>query len=178
MKKSYIIQIVIDIILIFLGMINYLFPTVINLNVNIIFFIEIAIYSVLNILEYVLDKTRKEPLYLFTISAVAAISSLFLRNFDSNYVLSITLVVWLIMLSIIKINSLEEIYKKYANLFIIKLTAMSVFVLIGILVSINLYYRISTISYMLAFLFISYGFLEFISDFSTYLSKNNKFLKE
>jgi len=177
-KRFHAVQIIIDIVIIALGFIVYLFPTLSNLNANMVFYTMMSIYAGLNLCEFLAIKKIKEPLYLFFASSVCAFSGFFLRNYDMNMVLSITLAVWLVMLTIIKIINLEIIYEKKVNLFIIKLTSMSAITLIGILVCINIYYRLSSIGYMLALMFVCYGFLELICDFLDFLSCNTKFLKE
>lgn len=178
MKNSYVVQIIIDLVIILLGLFNYIFPEITGLNPNMTFYIMLSIYAGLNICEYIFDRTRKEPLYLFLASTVGALSGYFLREYSPNYVLSITIAVWILVIALIKIISLEEIFEKKTHLFLIKLTCMSVLVLVGLLVSINLYFRISTINFMLGFMYMTYGTLEMISDFLSYLSDNSKFLKE
>ena len=178
MKRSYIVQLIIDAVVILLGLCNYIFPIATTLNPNSTFCLMLGLYAGLELCEYIFDRSRKEPLYIFFASATAAFSAYFLREYSANYVLSITIAVWVLMSAIIKLISLEVIFEKKTHLFLIRLTAMSVTVLIGILVSINLYYRLSSIGYMLGFLLMSYGVIEMTCDFLTYLSENIKFLKE
>jgi len=82
------------------------------------------------------------------------------------------------MIAIIKIMSLSNIYEKKTKLFVIKLACTSAIIMIGILISINLYYRISVLVYMLVLMYMSYGFLELFTDTLDYLSNNPKYLKE
>lgn len=178
MKKTYVVQLIIDLIVIFMGLCNYLFPSIALVDPNITFYVMMLVYSGLELCEFIFDRTKKEPLYLAIASGVGAFSGFFLHTYDSSFVLSITIAVWMIMITIIKIVSLEEIFEKKTHLFLIRLTSMSVFVLITILVSVNIFYNISTICYMLAFVYMTYGVLELACDFLTFLSENSKFLKE
>lgn len=178
MKKHYLAQLVIDGVLIVLGFMLYVFPHVSSYNASIVFYTLMSIYAGLELIEYFISEDSKESLYLFAAAGVCAFSGFFLKDFDVNAVLSITLIVWTFMVAIIKIDSLEKIYAKKTNLFIIKLSSLSIVVLIGILVGINIFYRVSVIGYMLALLYIVYGFLELICDFLDYLSVDSRFLKE
>jgi hypothetical protein len=178
MKKTYVVQLIIDAVVILLGLFNYTFPSITNINPNTTFYIMMSIYAGLELCEFIFDSHRKEPLYLFFASGTGAFSGLFLRDYPANYVLSITIAVWILCLAIIKTISLEEIFEKQTHLFLIRLTTMSVITLIGILVSINLYYHISTTGYMLGFMYMTYGFLEAVCDFLTFLSEKSNFLKE
>lgn len=179
MKRYYISQMVIDICLVIMGVIIYLFPSVSNLSANMVFYTMMVVYAGLELCEYVASSKKSvEGLYLFFASGVAAFSGFFLKVYPANMVLSITLVVWLLLIAIIKIIGFEKIYKKKTHLFTIKIGSLSAFLLLGILISINIYYRISTIGFMLALLYLSYGGLELFTDGLEYLSDNTKFLSE
>ena len=178
MKKTYVVQLIIDAVVILLGLCLYIFPDVTNLDSNTIFSLTFGIYACLELCEYIFDNTRKEPLFIFFAGSVAAFSSFFLKNYDANYVIPTTIIVWIIAYAIIKIISLEEIGARKSNLFVIKLVSMSMLVILGILVSINMYFRMSTIGYSLALMYLSYGAIEAFCDFLSYLSEDGKFLKE
>ena len=104
-----------------------------------------SIYAGLELIEYFVSKKSTESLCLFFAAGVCAFSGFFLRDYDINIVLSLTLVLWTFMVAIIKIISLEKIYVKKVNLFTIKLSSTSVVVMIGLLVAINIFFRISMI---------------------------------
>ena len=179
MKRYFFVQLMIDVVIIILGFIVCLFPSVSAFNANIVFYTMMSIYAGLELCEYIISYRKvKEGLYLFFASGTVAFSGFFLREYPDYAVLSISLIVWLLMITIIKMINLENIEHKKSRLFIIKLTAMSMNILIGLLISANIFYQTSTIGYLLALLYISYGFLELASDFLEFLSKDTKFLKE
>lgn len=179
MKRYFFVQLIIDIVIISLGFVVSLFPNVSDVNANVVFFTLMSIYAGLELCEYLISYRKvKDALYLFFASGTVAFAGFFLRDYKVNAVLSISLIVWLLMMTIIKMINLENIEYKKSRLFIIKLTAMSINILIGLLLSINIYYETSTIGYMLALLYISYGFVELTSDFLEYLSRDTRFLKE
>lgn len=178
MKKTYLVQLIIDAMVIAFGLILYLFPGACSLNPNAAFYITMGIYAGLELAEYIFDRTRLEPLCMFFASGTAAFSGLVLRDYTANYVLSITIAVWILMYIIIKMMSLGEIDKRKTHLFMIRLLCMSAFTIVGIIVSMNIYFRIDAIGFMLALLYLSYGAIEIIGDFLSYLSEDVKFIKE
>lgn len=178
MKRTYVVQLIIDAVVILLGFFLYTFTNITELGANMMFFMVMGVYSGLELCEYIFDYTKKEPLYVFFASFTASFAALFLRGYDANYVLSITIAVWLLMYAIIKMINLEDIYKKKSNLFMIKLSSTTMVTILGIFVSINMYFRIELVSFMLALLFLAYGSVEAFCDFMTYLSEDTKFLKE
>lgn len=179
MKRYYLVQLMIDVVIIALGFITCLFPSVSELNANMVFYTLMGIYAGLELCEYIISQREsKEGLYLFCASAACAFSGFFLRDYPEYGVLSITLIVWALMITIIKMISLENIAVKKSRLFVIKLAAMSINILVSILVCVNIFYKISSIAYMLAIVYISYGFVELISDFLEFVSEDTKYLKE
>ena len=106
MKKHYLVQLIIDIVLIALGFIIYVFPHVSSLNASVVFYTLMSIYAGLELIEYFVSKKSTESLCLFFAAGVCAFSGFFLRDYDINIVLSLTLVLWTFMVAIIKIISL------------------------------------------------------------------------
>ena len=174
MKKTYAVQLIIDVSMVVFSLCLYLFPSVSRLSPNGVFYLTMGVYSGLALLEYIFDRSIYEPLCLFFASGTAAFSAFFLREYNANYVLSTTILVWTMTIAIIKIMYLRRIPVKKNTLFIIRLTSMSSFVLMGLLVGINLYFRVSTIGYMLGILYLSYGLLEIYGDYSSHLSEEGK----
>lgn len=178
MKKTYLVQLVIDAALMLLGLCLFIFQAAADFSPNAVFALTFGIYAGLELCEYIFDNTRKEPLYIFIAAGVCAFSGYFLRSYDASYVISLTIAVWIIFFAIIKVISLEEILAKKSHLFIIKLVSMCMLILLGILVCIIIYFHINNIGYVLALMYLSYGAIEAFCDFLSYLSENSSFLKE
>lgn len=179
MKKIYKVQVVIDIVIIAIAFLIYLFPQMSELSAGLVFYTLMCIYAGLELCEFFIsDMKLKESLYLFIASATAAFSGFFLKEYNPNIVLSITLVVWLLMIAIIKIISFENIDKKKSNLFAIKLGALSVLIFVGLTIGIYIYFKIEKIGYMLGLMYLTYGFLELMSDFLEFLSTDTRYIKE
>lgn len=177
-KKTFIVQLVIDAVIIMLGLFIFIFSNIVDLSPNTIFSLTFGIYAGLELCEFIFDHTRKEPLYIFIAAGISSFSGCFLSSYDPSYVISLTLAVWIIFFAIIKIISLEEIMAKKSHLFTIKLVSMSMLILLGIFVCVIIYLRINSIGYVLALMYLSYGVIEGLCDFLSYLSEDSKFLKE
>lgn len=171
MKRYYKVQLAVDFFLIILGLLIGFFPHLSSLNANVVFYTAMSVYAGLELLEYLIGRESKESLYFSVSSAVCAFSGFFLKSFSTRGVLSVTLAVWLLLISIIKIINLEENIKNEIKLFAIKLGSMSAILTTGILVCINIYFRVSEIHYMLAFLYVGYGLIEGITDYIDFKSR-------
>ncbi|HBA37605.1 MAG TPA: hypothetical protein DCY94_02685 [Firmicutes bacterium] len=178
LKRYYKVQVAIDVSIVILGLFLAFFPSIVNYNANIALYTLMGVYAGLELLEYLLSRCSFESLYLCISAGVCAFSGFFLKNYSPPGVISASILVWILLTAIIKIMNLQNIYIKKTRLFIIKLGLLSAYTTIGVLVSINIYFKISQINYMLSLLFLSYGFLELVSDLLEYLSDDVKFLKE
>ena len=177
MKKNYVVEIAVDFSMVVFALWMYLFPSVSKLSPNGVFYLIMGTYAGFALLEYIFDHSKYEPLCLFFASGVAAFSAYFLDRFNTSYVLSITIATWITTIAIIKIMYLSRIPIRYNTLFIIRLALMSMVILYGLLISINIFYNTSYVNYMLASLYLVYGILEIIGDYSSYLEEEGK-LKE
>lgn len=178
MNRKYLVQIFIDIMVIYLGICLFINTTSINITEFDVFTLSFSIYGLFALTEFVLNTKRKEPFLLFLISSLVAYLVSVFAKYDPRYVISIGELVWVILFGITKFLTLEEIYKKKTNLFIFRLLSTTALIIVGILVSANLYFRLNSLEFSLAFLFLSLGVVEASCDFITFLSEDNKFLKE
>ena len=168
----------IDILIIFLGIYNYVFPGMISEKITLMFYVELVAFAVINLLEYLIVKTDKEPFYLFMAGLFSALTFLLKGVLKTNVLFGITIILYTVLIIIIKTISLEKIYAKKTHLFLIKLTEMSVLILYGLLISTNMYFSVNSEAFLLGFLIVGYGSLELLYDGVLFLSENTKFLKE
>lgn len=178
MKNKKYLPFIIDLSIIILGLINYVFPKIVGQNPVTYFYVEILLFSLLNLDEYLIIKKSKEPIYIFGAGLITILSACLLKFMSNNSVLAIGVILLTILLAFIKLVNLNAIFKNKTHMFIAKLTEVSILILYGILISVNLYFNISIIPYMMAFLISGYGMLELFYDGIEFLSKNANFLKE
>lgn len=178
MKNKKYVTFIVDISIILLGLINYIFPVLVGNNPVIYFYVEMFLFALINLDEYFVLKKNREPLYIFGAGIVTILSIFLLKYMDKSSVLAIAVILYTSILAFIKLNHLHNIFKDKTHLFIAKLTEVSILILYGILISINLYYNVSAIPYLLAFWISGYGMLELFYDGIEFLSENTKFLKE
>lgn len=173
MKRKYVVQLIIDFTVILMGFLVYFYPLVVNTSPNMTFFIIMCVYAGLEMIEYLLYRGRLEPLCFFFTSLCAACGSIFLREFNPHYILSITIGSWVATYVLIKLLNIEKIYIKSKPLVVVKALIIIFFTGIGLATSFNMFYKLNSISYLLAFLFICYGAFEFGNDYISYLSDDN-----
>ena len=79
-------------------------------------------------------------------------------------VLSLTLISWVGIMSIIKLIKLDYYHDRENGMFYVNLVTFSLFLLLGILTSVNLYFNATVQTLMLGFFFVVNGLLDLAED--------------
>ena len=183
-KTENMLSITVSMILILLGVFLLMFPWFGETKPSKLLYLLFTIYSGIKLIEYILTKTDekdgdKEDLYTGIACLLAAICGLKFATYSTPMVLSITLMSWVGIMAIIKLIKLDYLHDRKKNLFFVNLITFSLFLLIGLLTSINLYFDITVQTIMLGFFFVVNGLLNLAEDgfrviLSNKESKNKK----
>lgn len=148
-------------ILLFVGLAMFILPWIDILNPVKILYVVFSIYALVKLVEYFLTRNGSdlENLYTAIVSALAAISGFRFINYEPTMVLSMTLASWVAVMAIIKLIKLDYYHDRENGMLYVNLITFSLFILLGLLTSINLYFN-QTVQYvMLAFFFVVNGLL-------------------
>lgn len=161
-----ILNIVISIILIFLGIFLLIFPWFGESSPNKLLYLLFVIYGGIKIIEYILTRNDKdyEDLYTGIACVLAATSGFKFASYSTPMVLSITLASWVGIMSIIKLIKLDYYHDRQNKMLYVNLITFSLFLLLGLLTSINLYYEVTVQTLMLGFFFVVNGILNLAED--------------
>lgn len=163
MKKNYIIIQFIAFLMIFLiGASLLIFPSLGFENENYLFFMLMVSYSLISYVLYMSIRREKDYEYLLIslVSLIAGISGVVFNNQSTKLVLSLSLIGWISMVAIIKLIKIDYYHDNDNRLWIVRTITFVLFIIIGTLTSVNLYYNIKIQSLMLGFLFIVISILE------------------
>lgn len=151
-------------ILLMIGIGLLSFPTIAADKVNTLtlFYGIMCVYAIIYCIMYFV--TRKEGdyelLFMTLISTIAGTSGILFNTENTPIVLSLTLICWVALASIIKLIKVDYLMDRNNNMWYVKLILFAAFILAGILTSINLYYSITIQTLMLGFFFLINGMLE------------------
>ena len=139
-------------------------------------YIVFSLYGGLKLIEFIL--TRKEGdlenLYTFIACTLVAISGYKFASYSDPKVLGITLFCWVGVMSIIKLIKLDYYHDRKDKMFFVNLLTFSLFLLLGLLTSINLYYEQTIQFLMLGFFFVINGILSMAETGIIILLKNKQ----
>lgn len=162
MKKKQIVDLIIAVVLIICGSLLLLFPLMHFIKVKIAFLFILGIYSVLNLVKFLLTSKSKDFEGLFTCiaSIIVFVIALNLNIGDVPWYLALCLLIWIILLSLIKLKK-SDYYNDLGNkMWIIKVISLILFILAGLLTVMNLYYENDIQLLVLGYFFVIHGILE------------------
>ncbi len=134
---------------------------------NTLLYVVFSIYALIKIIEVIIVKVKDndyEDISTAIACALAAISGFKYINYDPPMVLSITLASWVGIMSIIKLIKLDYYHDRENGMFYVNLVTFSMFLLLGLLTSINLYFNETVQILMLGFFFVINGLLNLAED--------------
>lgn len=176
MNKKQIVDLVIAIFLILCGGILLVFPLFHFVHVKPIFMAILGIYGFLNLIQFLLTKEARDYEGLFT--AIASVISLIVAwRLDIAKVpwyLALTLFIWIIMMSLIKMKKADYYNDRKNSIWILKIVTLVFFILTGLLATINLYYEADVQILVLGFFFLIHGMLELFDPLTDYLLSHKK----
>ena len=162
MKKKQIVDLIISVFLIVCGSVLLLFPLFHFVNVKIIFLGVIGVYVVLSLIKFGLTYKSRDFEGLLT-SLASIIVFIVALKLDINKVpwyLALCLLIWIILLSLIKLNKGDYYNDRKNKMWIVEVISLVLFILAGLLTTMNLYYENDIQVLILGYFFLIHGMLE------------------
>lgn len=169
------INLIISSIILLLGIILMILSPATDYAPITMLYLTFIVYSLIKLLEYFLTKPKddNEELYTAIVCAIASLSGFKFIDYNTQMVLSLTLAVWVGAMSIIKLIKIDYLHDRNDKLMYINLGTFFLFLLLGLLTSINLYFSETVQFLMLGFFFITVGLLDLAEDLIRILTDKN-----
>lgn len=153
-------------VLILFGIILVIYPLFGELSPIKLLYMLFSIYGIVKLIEFVKSKTYgdKEDLFSGIICVIYALVGIKLMNNDAPVVLSISLASWTGFMAIIKLIKLDYYHDRSSEMITTNLTTFALFLLLGLLTSINLYFDNTVQTLILGYFFIINGLLNLLED--------------
>lgn len=176
MNKKQITDLTIAIFLVITGSLLLVFPLINFMNVKTIFCGVLIIYAVLNCIKYILTRKSKdfEGLLTFLASFITLVVALKIDITLKPWNLAVSLFIWVILMSLIKLKKSDYYNDRKNKMWIIKMVSLGLFILTGILSTINLYYTVDIQILVLGFFFLINGILDLLEPLCSYIQTEKK----
>lgn len=176
MNRKQIVELVIAAFLIICGSVILLFPLFHFVKVKWIFLGVIGVYVILNIVKFIFSYKSKDYEGLF--SAIASIIVFIIAwNLDIAKVpwyLALCLLIWIILLSLIKLKKSDYYNDRKNKMWVMEVITLMLFILSGLLTTMNLYYENDIQVLILGYFFFIHGMLELFDPLVHLISGKNK----
>ena len=162
MNKKQIVDLITAVFLIICGSVLLLFPLFHFVKVKNIFLGVLIVYAVLNLIKFLLTRRSKDYEGLLTClaSIVVLVVALKLNISEVPWYLALSLLIWIILLSLIKLKKGDYYNDRKNNMWIFEIICLVLFILTGLLTTMNLYYENDIQVLMLGYFFLIHGILE------------------
>ena len=172
MKTKQKVDIGASIIFILIGSFLLLCPIMHFTEIDILFVATMLFYTIVSLGKFLLTKESHDYEGILTSLSSLLIGSLALF-FNSNDTLNLALLFfgWVMLESFIKLKKADYYNDRKSKLWILEISFLAIFILLGILTSINLNYENDTKVLLLGYFFFTHGILELIDPIIIYLTK-------
>lgn len=151
------------IMLILVGIIMLGTPIIKITTMRYLFFTIMLIYALANLMQFILTHKSKdyEGLYTAFVSFAVGIVGITFK-FNNPIQLSLSLLAWVFLMAIVKLVKTNYYHDMNDRMYKFRILSLVIFIILGILTSINLYYDATTDVVILGFFFFFHGVLELL----------------
>lgn len=162
MKKKQKIDFIIACILMIIGMSLLCLPILKINNINLVLNSVFIAYIILNIIRFILTKESKDYQSLLNASAttITLIINLIYHPYKTPRTLAILIMTWILLMSISKLKKADYYHDRRDRMWKLSCLNLVLFIVTGLLVSINLAYSSSVQILMFGFFILVNGILE------------------
>ena len=163
-KSKNIVLIITSILILLIGVSFFFSDSITFLDGCEIFYVAMLLYFGCEFTNYLLTrkKTGMHHLYISLACLIASVSGLKYMDEPSVMVIGITLIGWLVIMLVIKLIKIEDLRNNMNVSVFINIFSMSLFILLGFLVVINIFKSITNQCIILGFFFTANGILNLI----------------
>ncbi len=171
MDRRTLVEFIVGWILVVGGAIVTLLPIFNITNVRIVFITIIASYGIIHLVKnFAILNAHEYSGFSTALSCVVVLASLlFLDINDSPWNLALALFIWVILMSLTKLKESDYYHDKKNKLWELNVVNLILFILTGIITTVNLYYTSDIQIIILGFFFLINGILELTDPLAGYI---------
>ena len=170
MKTKQFVDIIIEGVLLLFGLLIMILGIVGYTKIKVVFVSALFTYAIFNFIQYYLTRKSKdmEGLYTALASVLVGIADLYFP-FTNNVVLPVSIMVWSILMSIIKVIKADYYNDRRDRVWKFKMVSLCVFMVISVLTSVALNYNNNVQVLIIGYFFVINGILELSEPIVKYL---------
>ena len=170
MKTKQFVDIIIEGVLLLFGLVIMVLGIFGYDKIKVVFVSALFTYAIFNFIQYYLTRKSKdmEGLYTSLASVLVAIADISIP-FTNNIVLPLSIMVWAMLMSIIKVIKADYYNDRRDRVWKFKMVTLGVFMVISVLTSVALNYNNNVQVLIIGYFFVINGILELSEPIVKYL---------
>ncbi len=171
MKKKQKVDLSIALCLILIGVVLLILPLLKMTDIKWLSAIIFSLYTILNAIQFILTKESKdyEGLHSALASLAILIASFIWNPSESPKTLAMLLMSWIMLMSLVKLKKTDYYHDRRDRMWKLRIFNLGLFILSGILTSINLAYGSEVQVIVIGFFMLIHGILELFDPITKYL---------
>ncbi|MBQ7031792.1 MAG: hypothetical protein IJN13_05480 [Bacilli bacterium] len=171
MDRRTLVEFITGWILVLAGGIMTILPIFSITNVRMVFIAIIAVYGIIHLIKnfFILEAKDFSGFRTAASCIVALILMMFMDINDSPWNLALILFIWVILMSLTKLKESDYYHDRKNKLWELNVINLILFILTGVLTSVNLYYTGDVQILVLGFFFLINGILELMDPLAAYI---------
>ncbi len=176
MERRTLVEFITAWVLILIGALTMILPIFSIISVKNVFIVIIALYGIIHLIKNFLILNFKEYSGFSTSlsSLVVLITLFFIDIKDHPLNLALILFIWIILMSLTKLKESDYYHDHKNKLWLLNLVNLILFILTGILTTINLYCTPDIQILILGFFFLINGILDLMDPLAAYIMEKKK----
>ena len=170
MKKKQKVDVMVGFTYILVGTLYLLFPMYHINNIKILNIIIFSIIAIVSLIQFILNINSKDYTGLYSfLACIVFVICMFVMNVNKPRLLSLAILIWIMLMSLIKLKRSDYYHDKRDRMWKLNVLMLCIFILSGILTSINLFYDRDVQVIVIGFFLFINGILETMDPVVKYL---------
>ncbi len=152
-------------LLLIVGVVLLILPSIGKIpNTKLVCVVVFSAFGIINLIKYFINRQSKdtEGILMFIANLISILSLSFVKTENTPMDLSIVLMIWIILMSLIKLKKADYYHDRRDRMWKINIFMLVVFIITGLLTAINLGYENKVQVIILGYFFLVNGLLQMI----------------
>lgn len=175
MNRRTLVEFITGWLLVLIGGIMTVLPLFGVLNVKSVFILTIALYGIIHLVKNILILSFKEYSGFSTsFSSLLVLILMLFLDITEPWNLALLLFIWIILMSLTKLKESDYYHDRKNKIWLLNVVNLVLFIITGIITTLNLYYTGDVQILVLGFFFLINGILDLMDPLAAYIIKGEE----
>ncbi len=174
MNRRTLVEFITGWLLVLIGGIMTILPLFGVINIKAVFILTISLYGIIHLIKNILILSFKEYSGFSTsFSSLLVLILMFFLDITEPWNLALLLFIWVILMSLTKLKESDYYHDRKNKIWLLNVVNLVLFLITGIITTLNLYYTGDVQILVLGFFFLINGILDLMDPLVAFIISNN-----